>query len=149
MEDLKNTSSTKSARMAQHKKEAGKEIILPGILILVVFIAAAFGFSYLSMNHPVGMHKAANYLTSILFFILFIITLAISFLMFFFSQQVVHWKDELPDSTDLANQKIESVRPVVEDILNKAADPYITAESKIKAFLDYFKSKKHTETEQS
>lgn len=149
MEELKNTSTAKSSRMAQHKKEAGKEIILPGILILVVFIAAALGFSYLSIKHPVGMHKAANYLTSILFVILCIITLAVSFLILFFIQQVVRWINALPDSADLVNQKIESVRLVVEDILNKTADPYITVESKIKAFFDSFKSKKHTETEQS
>lgn len=135
--------------MAQHEKEAGKEIILPGILILVVLIAAAIGFSYLSMKYPIGMHKTANYLTSIFFVILCIITLALTFLMLFFTQQIVRWIEELPDSADLANQKIASVRLVVEDILNKTADPYITVESKLKAFFDSFKSKKHTETEQS
>ncbi|GEM_PF-973651 len=141
MDEKIKTSATKTARLEQHKHETGRQVLLPGILILIVFLLAVAGFSYLALTYPVGMSKAANYLVAVIFFLLLILTLGFGILTVFLTKQVKNWQEALPDATDQVNLKIEAIPPVVNDILNKVTNPLIQSESKVKAFFNLFKSK--------
>ncbi|OQA28307.1 MAG: hypothetical protein BWY58_00484 [Chloroflexi bacterium ADurb.Bin344] len=129
-------------REQEQPRQKKHSLVLATVVIFIAFAVIASLMIYFNRDHPAGVIKTANYLVAIIFFILFVISIGLTFIIVKVIQRVDYWLGTLPQFTKQANLQIESLRSKVAGMSDDITEPIITAEAKFRALHDLFKTKK-------
>lgn len=129
-------------REQEQPRQKKHSLVLVAVVIFIAFAAIASLMMYFNRDHPAGVIKTANYLVAIIFFVLFIVSIGLTFIIVKVIQRVSYWLGTLPQFTKQANLQIESLRSKVAGMLDDITEPIITTEAQFRALHDLFKTKK-------
>ncbi len=124
-----------------HDKQIRQQIILPVILIILFFLLCSELLIYFSLKDPFVSKKTSDFSIILVLVLAILINLAVIFVLIGAIRKTAEWIKNLPSLTELPQEKIASLEPVIIEILNKAAEPFIATKSWGAGFKNIFHRK--------
>ena len=121
-----------------------KNIQTPVWLAAVVFVILAGVLAWLAVKKPEAVASIRDLLITLFVFLLFVIGIILTALMFFLSSRIDGAKVKIDEVVSTADGKTEELADKITDILRSILNPFIEAKSKSSGFKQLF-SKKNTE----
>lgn len=117
-------------RKSLYNREKVRQIVLPGILLILSIVGFAVLMGFLGNKFPLAMKKAANYFIAVHFFFLCMVNIGVFFLLIFLGSHVNDWTRIVPGYSDRANEQVQRAMQKVDEILETIVKPFIQSESK-------------------
>ncbi|MHC1771493.1 MAG: hypothetical protein AB9907_07075 [Flexilinea sp.] len=128
-------------RKKRHDKQVRQQIILPAILIILFFFLCAGLLIYFNQKDPFIAQKLSDFSIILILVLAILFNLVVIFILIGAIRKTAEWNKKLPNLTEIPQEKIASIKPVIDDILNKAAEPVIATRSWGTAFKNIFHHK--------
>ena len=111
------------------RKETWLHIILPVLISVAAAAAIIWALVHFSQNDPSLTQKMADLVIMCLIFTLFLAGLLVIFLLIKAISAVNTGIRKLPAGLDKANSAVDSVNPILDEILDKSLEPIIKSKS--------------------
>lgn len=117
-------------RKSLHGREKARQIVVPGILLILSIVGFAVLIGFLGNKYPIAMKKAANYFIAVHFFFLCLINIGVFFLLIYLESLVNDWTRIIPGYSDRANDQVQRAMQKADEFLEIIVKPFIQSESK-------------------
>lgn len=118
---------------SKHQQQTFWQIKLPIIGGLLLVIGIIWALIYFNQTHPALIENFANFILIFSMFIFIVVGLVVVFFTTKLTEIIHGWNNDLPTYTQIAQEKIDQVQPVVGNALDKAADVVIKPRSTVSA----------------
>ena len=115
-----------------------KNIQTPVLLAALVFVLLAELLAWFAVKKPEVVSSLRDFLITLFVFLLFVIGIVLTALMFYLSSRIDDAKTKIDEVASTADGKIDELADKITDILRSILNPFIEAKSKssgLKQFL--------------
>lgn len=127
-------------RYSAHNHQKKQQIILPMIAGVFFFVVIIGLIIFFCQKDPTLARRIVDILAAFFLFILIFIGIALLFCNIKAIAAVKTGIRKLPESLDKANDSVEKADPIIQSVLRKTAEPFISILSKVSGILSLSKN---------
>lgn len=121
-----------------------KTIQTPVLIAAAVFVLLCGFLAWLAVREPEALANVRDFLITLFVFLLFVIGIALTALMFYLSSRIDWAKEKIDEALSTADGKTEELADKITDILRSILNPFIEMKSRGSGIKHLF-SKQNTE----